>query len=69
MQNDMLKLKDEFKSHVCKVVLDVVGLMEQLPMEQSSSIICDQLKSANECKFWLGLKGRKEIFLRFDLSF
>jgi len=86
MQNDKSKFKDEFKSRVYKFALDVIGFMEQLPMEQTSRIIGDQLlrsttsiganvieaqaassrkdytnffnyalKSANECKFWLGL--------------
>ena len=96
MQNDRAKFKDEFKSRVYKLALDVIAFMEQLPMEQTSRIISDQLlrsttsiganvieaqaassrkdytnffnyalKSANECKFWLGLlrdsgRGNKE---------
>ena len=96
MQKDKAKFKDEFKQRTYKFALDVIGFMEQLPMEQTSKIISDQLlrsatsiganvieaqaassrkdyinffnyalKSANECKFWLGLlrdsgRGDKE---------
>jgi four helix bundle protein len=96
MENDKARFKDEFKQRTYKFALDVIRLMEQLPMEQTSRIISDQLlrsatsiganvieaqaassrkdyinffnyalKSANECKFWLGLlrdsgRGDKE---------
>jgi len=43
MQNDRAKFKDEFKSRVYKLALDVIAFMEQLPMEQTSRIISDQL--------------------------
>ena len=43
LQNDRSKFKDEFKSRVYKLALDVIAFMEQLPMEQTSRIISDQL--------------------------
>ena len=86
MQNDKLKFKKEFDNRVYRFALDVIGLVDRLPVEQTSRIITDQLvrsttsiganvieaqaassrkdytnffthalKSANECKFWLGL--------------
>jgi len=85
-QNDQSKFKDGLKERVYEFALDEIGFMEQLPMEQTSRVISDQLlrnttsivasvieaeaassrkdytdfstyalKSANECKFWLGL--------------
>ena len=86
MQNDKLKFKKEFDNRVYRFALDVIGLVDRLPVEQTLRIITDQLirsttsiganvieaqaassrkdytnffahalKSANECKFWLGL--------------
>jgi len=86
MQSDKAKFKEEFGARVYRFALDVIGLVDRLPAEQTSRIITDQLirsttsiganvieaqaassrkdytnffthalKSANECKFWLGL--------------
>jgi len=43
MQNERLKFKEEFRQRVYKFALDVVEFTEQLPKEQTSRIIGDQL--------------------------
>ncbi|MBE0431003.1 MAG: four helix bundle protein [Dehalococcoidia bacterium] len=86
MQSDRANFKSEFGNRVYRFALDVIRFVDQLPAEQASRIITDQLlrsttsiganvieaqaassrrdytnffnhalKSANECKFWLGL--------------
>jgi four helix bundle protein len=42
-QNEKLKFKEEFKSRVYTFALKVVSFIEQLPKEQSSRIMGDQL--------------------------
>jgi four helix bundle protein len=43
MQNERLKLKEEFRQRVYKFALDIIEFIEQLPKEQTSRIIGDQL--------------------------
>jgi len=43
MKNDRLKFKEEFKARVYRFALDVISFIEQLPKEQSSSIMGGQL--------------------------
>ena len=43
MQNEKLKFKEEFRQRVYQFALDVIGFTEQLPKEQTSRIIGDQL--------------------------
>jgi four helix bundle protein len=43
MQNDRAKFKNEFKDRVYKFALDVIGFVDQLPVEQTSRIVTDQL--------------------------
>ena len=43
MQNAKLKFKEEFRQRVYQFALDVIGFIEQLPKEQTSRIIGDQL--------------------------
>jgi four helix bundle protein len=43
MQNDKVEFKDEFKRRVYKLALDVIRLVDRLPVEQASRIISDQL--------------------------
>jgi len=88
MQNDKAKFKDEFNKRVYRFAVDVIAFVDQMPAEQASRLITDQLlrrttsiganvveaqaassrkgytsfltnavKSANECRFWLGLLG------------
>lgn len=43
MQNERLKFKEEFRQRVYQFALDVIEFTEQLPKEQTSRIIGDQL--------------------------
>jgi four helix bundle protein len=43
MQSERLKFKEEFRKRVYQFALDIVGFIEQLPKEQTSRIIGDQL--------------------------
>ena len=43
MQNDRAKFKKEFQARVYRFVLDVIGFVDRLPVEQTSRIITDQL--------------------------
>ncbi len=43
MQNERLKFKEEFRKRVYQFALDVIKFTEQLPKEQTSRIIGDQL--------------------------
>jgi four helix bundle protein len=43
MQNARLKFKDEFRQRVYQFALDVIRFIEQLPKDQTSRIIGDQL--------------------------
>ena len=43
MQNDRLKFKDEFKRRVYSFALDIISFIDQLPKEQTSSIVGHQL--------------------------
>lgn len=39
MQNDKAKFKNEFQARTYRFALDVIGFVDQLPMEQTSRII------------------------------
>lgn len=57
MQNEKLKFKEEFKSRVYRFALNAISFIEQLPKEQSSRIMGDQLlRSAASI---LRLKGKR----------
>ncbi|MFW6118281.1 MAG: four helix bundle protein [Chloroflexota bacterium] len=43
MQKARLKFKEEFRQRVYQFALDAIGFIEQLPKEQTSRIIGDQL--------------------------
>lgn len=43
MQNDKLKLKEEFRQRVYRFALDVIRFVEELPKDQISRVIGDQL--------------------------
>jgi four helix bundle protein len=43
MRNERLKFKEEFRQRVYQFALDVIEFTEQLPKEQSSRILGDQL--------------------------
>ena len=43
MQNDKAKFKNEFKGRVYRFALDVIKFVDQLPAEQTSRVISDQL--------------------------
>ncbi len=42
-QNDRSEFKYEFKGRVYEFALNVIGFMDQLPMEQDARVIRDQL--------------------------
>lgn len=43
MQNERLKFKEEFRQRVYRFALNVIGFVEELPKQQTSRIIGDQL--------------------------
>ncbi len=43
MQNDRLKFKNEFKRRAYSFALDIISFVDQLPKEQTSSIVGHQL--------------------------
>ena len=43
MQNNRLKFKNEFKRRVYSFALDIINFVDQLPKEQTSSIVGHQL--------------------------
>jgi hypothetical protein len=43
MQNDRSKFKNEFKARVYKFAPDIIFLIEQLPKEQISKVLSEQL--------------------------
>lgn len=43
MKNDRSKSKEEFRDRVYRFALDIIGFIEELPKDQTSRVISDQL--------------------------